>query len=199
MGIVVRAVGNDGLMDDGVKNLSPFMSWCHDSSVLHSDENDAMGMEPQDGVGTTTDAGMDSLSELDRKCLASVILGVDVVEAYNLEMVRQLAKQFGLTPGASMDLTDAYDFTRPEDRRRAWAEVKKTEPFLITGSPPCTLFSNLQELNKHIHRDDDIWLSRFNAEKTNAVVQLRFCSLLYRHQVRQGMHVLHEHPWGASS
>ena len=98
-----------------------------------------------------------------------------------------------------MDLTNGSDFRKPEYRRRAWNEIKKTEPFIIIGSPPCTLFSNIQALNRHIHRYDSAWLVNFEREKAQAVEHLQFCSLLYRHQLRRGRLFLHEHPWGASS
>ena len=147
----------------------------------------------------SADIAMDSLDEIDRKILSSILLSVDVTEVYSPERINKLARKFGLVPGASLDLTNGYDFRKPEDRRRAWNEIKKTEPFVVIGSPPCTLFSNLQELNKHIHRDDQAWLRRFEEEKAQATEHLRFCSLLYQHQLRRGRHFLHEHPWGASS
>ena len=42
-------------------------------------------------------------------------------------------------------------------------------------------------------------MARFNDEKNKAEGHVRFCTLLYRHQLRNGLHFLHEHPWGASS
>lgn len=32
-----------------------------------------------------------------------------------------------------------------------------------------------------------------------AVKHIEFCILIYRHQLREGRHLVHEHPWGASS
>ena len=205
VGVDVTAIDNDGDMDDGVELLSPSMGWYHsndegmpvDSGATSSRE--PMATAAADHAGTSADVSMDLLDEDDRRILASVILNVDVTEVFSPERNNKLARKFGLTPGASMDLTNGYDFNKPEDRRRAWSEIKKTEPFIIIGSPPCTLFSNLQELNKHIHRDDPAWLSRFESEKQKAIGHLQFCALLYRHQLRQGRHFLHEHPWGASS
>ena len=84
---------------------------------------------------STVDARLNLLDETDRKILASVILNVDVTEVYSPERVNRLAKKFGLVPGASMDLTNGYDFCKPEDRRRAWANIKQTSLFLVIGSP----------------------------------------------------------------
>ena len=81
---------------------------------------------------------MDSLTKQDKKILASVILGVDVTEVFSPERINRLAAKFGLTPGSSLDLTNGWDFEIPEHRQKAWALVKKTSPFVIIGSPPCT-------------------------------------------------------------
>ena len=86
--------------------------------------------------------------------LSSVILGADLTELYSPERVNKLAGKFGLTPGHSLDLTNGWDFSKPEDRRRAWKLLKQSTPYVVVGSPPCTLFSMLQELNLHIHKDD---------------------------------------------
>ena len=139
------------------------------------------------------------LSSVDKRILASCILGVDITEVFSPERIAKLAARFGLVPGASMDLTNGWDFNRAEDRARAWKNIRETQPYLIIGSPPCTLFSNLQELNKHVHRDNPIWLANFEEEKRKACRHIEFCIQLYRHQLRQGRHFLHEHPWGASS
>ena len=61
------------------------------------------------------------------------------------------------------------------------------------------MFSNLQALSKHIHRDDPVWLGRLEYEKRMATEHLQFCALFYRHQLRCGRRFLHEHRWGASS
>ena len=183
---------------DDMRVMSPATSWYHSAVEPLLGDDDAMAT-PNDGADVGVDASMDCLDDVDKKILSSVILGVDITEVYSPERVNKLARKFGLVPGASMDLTNGYDFTKPEDRRRAWSEIKKTEPFLIIGSPPCTMFSNLQELNKHMHRDDSLWMERLEREKAKAVEHLQFCALLYRHQSRQGRHFLHEHPWGASS
>ena len=149
-------------------------------------------------MAVSDDGGME-LSDVDKRILASLILSVDITEVFSPVRVNKLAARFGLTPGASMDLTNGWDFTREADRRRAWKNIKETNPYVVIGSPPCTLFSNLQELNKYVHRDDPAWLSRFEEEKKKASRHIEFCIQLYRHQLRQGIHFLHGHPWGASS
>ena len=57
------------------------------------------------------------------KILSSVILNVDVAEVYSAERKNKLARKFGLVPGASLDLTNGYDYRKPEDRRLGVARV----------------------------------------------------------------------------
>ena len=81
------------------------------------------------------DQNMDSLDEIDRRILASVIMSVDVTECFSPARVNKLAAKFGLVPGASLDLTNGWDFSCAEDRLRAWNLIKKTTPYVITASP----------------------------------------------------------------
>ena len=50
-----------------------------------------------------------------------------------------------------------------------------------------------------MHRDDPEWLRFVEEAKGKAIQHIESCMLLYRHQLRQGLHFVHEHPWGASS
>ena len=98
-----------------------------------------------------------------------------------------------------MDLTNGYDFTKASDRKRAWDKIKDEDPFLLVGSPPCTLFSILQELNLAVNRDKPGWLEEFERRKAEAIEHIRFCCTLYQYQLKRGKHLLHEHPWTARS
>ncbi len=58
---------------------------------------------------------------------------------------RELASGLTLVAGSTFDLHAdeagvAWDFTRPQDRKRAWDRIRAEEPFLVVGSPPCTMF-----------------------------------------------------------
>ena len=57
----------------------------------------------------------------------------------------------------------------------------------------------MQELNKHAHLDDPEWLKASDEEKRKAAQHVEFCVALYRLQLRHGLHLIHEHPWSASS
>ena len=98
-----------------------------------------------------------------------------------------------------MDLTNGYDFTIPAHREMAWKEIKRTDPYVIIGSPPCTTFSRLQALNLHMHRDNPEWIAQYEALKAVAVEHIEFCAQLYWYQLERGRHFIHEHPRDASS
>ena len=75
--------------------------------------------------------------------------------------------------------------------------VRARAPYLIICSPPCTKFSNLQNLNKAINGPE--WLANFEIELEKAKRHVRFCIELMREQLAAGRHFLFEHPAGASS
>ena len=70
---------------------------------------------------------------------------------------------------------------------------------LVIGSPPCTYFSRLQELNKHMYRNDEAWMRKFEENIEQAKRYVRFCIKIYNHQRANGRYFLHEHPWLATS
>ncbi len=89
----------------------------------------------------------------------------------------------------------AWDFTRPGDRKRAWERIRAEKPFLVVGSPPCTMFSRLQ-LNLNASKMGKVaWEKR----RREAELLLVFAVAVYQLQVRGGRHFLHEHPAGATS
>ena len=106
-----------------------------------------------------------------------------------------------LTAGTSFDLIadkvtgESWDFLRADHRRRCWAQLKAEDPWIVIGSPPCTMFSVLNYgLNKH--RVDPSVQRRRMAE---AKVLLGFALSVYEWQVRRGRYFLHEHPASVSS
>ena len=89
----------------------------------------------------------------------------------------------GLSPGHSLDSTNGWDFTVEAHRKKAWNLVKQTKPYMLIGSPPCTMFSMLQELNKHMHRDDPEWMGEIEKRWRVAVQHIDFCVQVYRLQL----------------
>ena len=66
-----------------------------------------------------------SCSKLDRKILSAILRGVDVTEVYSPERVTKACMKAGMRPGSSMDITNGWDFTKAEDRKRAWKTIRE--------------------------------------------------------------------------
>ena len=70
---------------------------------------------------------------------------------------------------------------------------------MVMGSPPCTYFSMLQELNMFNQRNDARRLARLNDNRIKAIDHIKFCIELHKMQKVAGRHVLRGHPWSAKS
>ena len=192
-------------VDAPASSGSPLQQWYNGAEVGGQDRDTGMEVGSPDSAQGSADGNVDmdslfaTLSDEERRIVSSVILGADLTELYSPERVNKLAGKFGLTPGHSLDLTNGWDFTKPEDRRRAWKLLKSSTPYVVVGSPPCTLFSMLQELNLYIHRNDPEWLAGFECRWQEAVQHIEFCAHVYRWQLNNGRHFIHEHPRDAKS
>ena len=98
-----------------------------------------------------------------------------------------------------MDIQNGYDFDLAADLKKAWDSIVTDKPKLVIGSPPCTFFSRLQELNKHMYRNDAAWMARFEENIEQVKRYVRFDIKIYNHQRESGRYFLHEHPWLATS
>jgi hypothetical protein len=134
--------------------------------------------------------------------MGKLVKGADITEVYSPERVVEAARRMGLVGGLSLDLTTSdsdgrkWDFTDPEMRRRAIRHVVEDKPLLLIGSPMCTMFSTLQNLNwgKSANRD---FAMQYKYEE--AVKHMKFVASLYKIQVEAGRYFLHEHPRRAGS
>ena len=154
------------------------------------------GMSPSAGDSASSQQVMNEIQE-NRQILAALLRGADITEVYSPERVVKACRGQNLVPGTSMDLTNGWDFTKKEDRDRAVVRVNQEKPNLLIGSPPCTLFSIIQNLNLEIR--DDAWRQRFYEAREDAIKHINFCVKLYRLQASQGRYWLHEHPKTATS
>ena len=108
---------------------------------------------------------------------------IDITEVFSPPRVVTQGAKIGLKAGSSMDLMTGWNFELKEDRERAIRKVKEEKPKLLIGSPPCTYFSMLQELNKHNQRHNAQWLARFNENLIKAIAHIKFCIELYKLQM----------------
>ena len=70
----------------------------------------------------------------------------DLAELYSPPSLAKEAAKYNLMAGASMDLTNGWDFNLKTHRDAAERYVRKVKPKLLIGSPECRMFSMLQNL-----------------------------------------------------
>ena len=125
----------------------------------------------------------------------------DVCEIFSPARVCEEARKCGLKGGFSIDLAEAdpitgrtWDLSKPHDRRKVRALVLRHRPKLLVLSPPCTLFSLLQNLAPgglpHI---------RCPMRWKEALEFLEFAVEMCRLQMKGGRGFVLEHPWLARS
>ncbi len=75
-----------------------------------------------------------------------------VAELYSPPRVTAALPIGELAAGSTFDLRAdvdgvTWDFGKPDDRRRALERIRAEEPYLVIGSPPCTMLRSLQNLS----------------------------------------------------
>ena len=88
----------------------------------------------------------------------------------------------------------SWDFDDPTMRDRARDLVSKGSTLLAIGSPMCTYLSNIMNLAKLRMKPDD-----FDRKYAHAVAHLEFMFELFDLQLKNGGHILFEHPASAST
>ena len=126
--------------------------------------------------------------------------GMDVAEVCSPPRVATHARAFGLRPGWSLDITnhdhggEPWDFSKPKMRERIRKKIQRDKPLLIIGSPMCTDWSTMMNLNWPRMSEDQI-----NSRMKAARMHLKSCIQIYRHQAKNSRYFLHEHPSAAGS
>ena len=121
------------------------------------------------------------------------------MEVFSPARVAQVAAKYGLIAGQSLGLLTGWDLSDAKQQEEVWKIVERDEPEVIIGSPPCTLFSTLQNINWARYSGDDAWRQTFYEELTKAKRHVAFCCRLYRYQLSRDKYFIHEHPWSAAS
>ena len=103
-------------------------------------------------------------------------------------------RRYGLPAQYSFDIQTGYDFTTFEDRARAMRLVGTHCPFFTMLSPPCTMYSPLQNLNLG-KMDPQVKKKRFE----EAHCLLDFSMIIAQNRVADGRFFCHEHPQRATS
>ena len=124
----------------------------------------------------------------------------DVAEAYSPPRMTAMAEKLGWTGGAAMDVTRQapdgvpWDLSDDSIQKKALKQWEDEKPWLLTASPPCTMFCTLQNLS--IGKRD---AGKVQAELEEAIKHLAFSVFLCMKQAAEGRKFMIEHPASASS
>ncbi len=125
---------------------------------------------------------------------------VDVMEIFSVPRVTTTAKAAGLRAGVALDIEvlnengEKWDLTRKRMQDEAMNIIDETMPNLVVGSPPCSMFSQIQNINKG-KTSTEAWESKMKY----AMSMLDFAVKCYFKQLREGRWFLHERPRRARS
>ncbi|CAK0855964.1 unnamed protein product [Prorocentrum cordatum] len=126
---------------------------------------------------------------------------VDVMEIFSPPRFTEAARRHGLRPGVAVDLSTCrpsdgvgWDLLRKDDQEELNRIIEKDEPWLLTGSPRCDPFSQLQYLNR-LTTDEKVRERRLRDGREG----LRVAIEAYNKQYDAGRYFLHEHPATATS
>jgi len=136
----------------------------------------------------------------DISSLSCEMAAVDIAEVYSPKRFTALAEQFKLRPGFAIDLSEKkadgefWNLNKPADVEELHNLLEKDEPLLLTGSPPCNLFSRLQYISWY-KLPPEVREKRMK----EALHHLHTACDAYEVQLNAGRYFLHEAPWSASS
>ena len=111
-----------------------------------------------------------------------------------------MAYSLGQTAGSAMDLTTVdedgmpWDFSVTSNQKKAMKRWEEERPWLLVVSPPCTMFSTLQNLTLEKRDADEV-----RKQLKEAVKHLTFAVYMCLKQAAEGRKFMFEHPVAASS
>ena len=121
----------------------------------------------------------------------------EVCELFSPPRVCKRALECGLRGGWSLDSKcvdlvtgSSWDLSDEKVQSKVWKLLRRDKPLVVGLSPPCTLFSALQNLRKESIPED---------EMRQAMGYVRFCVDIAKYQHETGRFFYFEHPLTASS
>lgn len=122
-----------------------------------------------------------------------------VAEVCNPGRFASATDVFGLKAGQSFDLELGWDLLKPLQQKAVKDYIRTERPGLTVISPPCTLFSMLQNLNWLRWIDEPKQFDIHIRELRRARQLLKFCAEICQLCMELQLSFVFEHPWSASS
>ena len=122
-----------------------------------------------------------------------------VAEIYNPNCFGKIAKRFQLIPGRAFDLTLGDDLLQNETRQTVRDYIIRVRPGLVIVSPPCHMYSMLQNLMKNKREKFPEMMNQYLKRKRDSDKLLVFAVEICELCLSLGIHFVLEHPYSASS
>ena len=117
-----------------------------------------------------------------------------VAEVYNPNRFKKEVKRNRLIHDQAFDLELGYDLLDAETRQEVKEHVRTVKPGLVVISPPCTLFTLLQNLSQKLREANPELLKEHLRKLRRAKVLLRFGVEMAKEVLEYGGIFLFEHP-----
>ncbi|CAJ1415004.1 unnamed protein product [Effrenium voratum] len=117
------------------------------------------------------------------------------MEIYSSPRIAPFCQRLLLQCGPSIDLKTGFDLTKQYFQQQVLSQLATLQPLVIMLSPPCTVFSQVQNTLQHRRKDLDLWKARF----AEGLALFMFALMVFKAQVVAGRYAVLEHPWLASS
>ena len=174
--------------EEDIDNVA--LDYCKKVQKLEEEFRDLRMHNRRGGIHLNTIRKMEAKSRAGRYAVA---------EVFSPPRICARAAERGIAAGWSLDwrVQDPrtgrkWDLSREEERQKVLKMLKRDQPELVVCSPPCTLFSLLQQLvGDPAARKPEKW--------REACEMVNFCVEICKVQMRAGRKFLFEHPQGASS
>ena len=122
-----------------------------------------------------------------------------VAELYNPGCFRKAAEKHNLSHGLAFDLQLGHDLLDASEREHVRTYIRDVRPGLTVISPPCHMYSALQNILQKHRRMNPKVMKQYLKRKREADVLLNFAIEIAELCISLNLKFVYEHPWSASS
>ena len=122
-----------------------------------------------------------------------------VAELYNPGCFREVVEKHNLSPGLAFDLQLGNNLLDPKERERVRQYIRTVRPGLTIISPPCHMYSALQNILNQQRNMNSQLMQQYLMNKRKANTLLDFAIEIAELCIQYKLTFVFEHPWSASS
>ena len=131
----------------------------------------------------------------DARALPQPKVPVHFMEVFSNPRIAPYVSGLGMRVGPSIDLGTGWNLALRSCQNHLLQLLAVLQPFVLMLSPPCTVFSQVQNSMKNRRKCQRTWKKHYE----QGLLLWRSALCLFKEQCRQGRKAVLEHPWLASS